>query len=576
MIFYMGENILEVVLKARDEASKVIENLGKSVEDTQKKTAEMSKSFAIAGGIITGAGLAGVAVMNNWTSLASDVQKANAQLEHAVIAVSKATKQQFEDTKSLADLLEKKGVLDGDNIKIGLAQLSTFGLSNAAVQKLGGSLSDLAVNQFGVSASGDQLSQSANMIAKALNGQFGVLEKSGIRFTDAQKAIIATGTEMEKVKAINEGFAQNLKYTNEVARQTAEGMRAHLGVQLENIKESLGMALIPIMTKFGEKLIVIAEKINTLDPAKFDLIAKSVLAFTGISLVIGPLLLLIATLPALGAGFALLMGPMGIILATVMGIGLAAVYIVTNWQKLQPMLQPVIDFLKQVFGEVSAGFLRFINDNIPTFMAIWQTMVGVLDYGLAFISGIWNAVWPSLLQLFTGIWTMIQGIFQTIWGAMQVILAVGLGIFTGKWSQAWELMKTGFYNIFNGLKTYFMGWWDSIIGFFKVGLNGLIGVINGAINAVNKAGKGMGVNIPTIPAFENGGWVNETGIALVHKGEYILSNGMLNGSQPVAGGVTNNNHNNTPITNNIYVQDVSDIDRLGQRLAFQLATSGRL
>ncbi len=51
--------------------------------------------------------------------------------------VSHATDEQLQATMALADELERKGVLDGDNIKTGLAQLSTFGLTNDAVRGLG-------------------------------------------------------------------------------------------------------------------------------------------------------------------------------------------------------------------------------------------------------------------------------------------------------------------------------------------------------------------------------------------------------------------------------------------------------
>lgn len=184
----------------------------------------------------------------------AEAEAAGKKLRHAVINVTKATEEELAATEKLADELERKGVLDGDNIKTGIAQLSTFGLSNKAVQALSGSLADLAVNQYGVKATGDDLTDTANMIAKALNGQFGVLEKSGIRFTEAQKSIILYGNEMEKVKAINEGFAQNLKYTNEVAMTTFEGKMARLSVQFDNFKESVGLALVNALSPFVEKL----------------------------------------------------------------------------------------------------------------------------------------------------------------------------------------------------------------------------------------------------------------------------------------------------------------------------------
>lgn len=203
------------------------------------------KKVAIAG---TAVGVAFAAVGYSAVKAFAEAEVAQKSLEHAVLGVTKATKAQLTQTMKLSDELERKGVLDGDNIKLGLAQLSTFGLSNKAVQALGGSLADLAVNQFGVNASGEQLADSANMIAKALNGQFGVLEKSGIRFTAAQKHMIEYGTEAQKVTAINAGFAQNLKFTNEVALKTWSGQLAHAKVIFGNLMEAIGGAVTQYMT----------------------------------------------------------------------------------------------------------------------------------------------------------------------------------------------------------------------------------------------------------------------------------------------------------------------------------------
>jgi hypothetical protein len=251
---------LKAVISAEDKASKVIADVGGSLDKVQSKLKSMQPAFktmAAVGTVALGAigGLAFKAVKDF-----SEAEASTKQLEHAVIDVTHATREQFKATLDLADALEKKGVLDGDNIKRGLAQLSTFGLSNDAVRNLGQSLADLAVNQYGVSASGDQLADSANMIAKALNGQFGILEKSGIRFTEAQKHIIEFGTETEKVTALNQGFQQNLKYTNDVALTTFEGKLAATKVQLGNVSENIGKALIPALQSLLEKVAPVIEK----------------------------------------------------------------------------------------------------------------------------------------------------------------------------------------------------------------------------------------------------------------------------------------------------------------------------
>lgn len=276
-------------------------NFQNGIRDAQRSTDSFGSGMAKAGkAVAAGLAVASVAAVAFGVSSVkayAEAEKASKQLEHAVVDVSKATKAQLKETEDLADALEKKGVLDGDNIKMGLAQLSTFGLSNKAVQALGGSLSDLAVNQFGVNASGEQLSDTANMIAKALNGQFGILEKSGIRFNAAQKHAIEFGTEMEKVDAINQGFAQNLKFTNDVALTTWEGKLAKIGVSFENIKESIGGVIVTAITPLAASLS------NFVASDQFQAWVANLNAWIAINLPIAIAWLRDEGLPALKAAF---------------------------------------------------------------------------------------------------------------------------------------------------------------------------------------------------------------------------------------------------------------------------------
>lgn len=366
--------------KALDKAGKSSGGFGESLDKAK------GGSFALLGGLTAaaaGATFFGVKAMSAF----NDAQASQAQLEHAVIGVTHATKEQLDQTAALSDALEKKGVLDGDNIKVGLAQLSTFGLSNKAVQSLGGSLADLAVNQFGVSASGDQLSQSANMIAKALNGQFGVLEKSGIRFTEAQKQTIQFGTETEKVAAINAGFAQNLKYTNEVARQTGEGGLAHMKVQLGNVQEAIGglvnKAIGPVINAMSDWvdsmggpdgiLKAIGDKIKELEPY-FPIIAGAIVgglvpAFValGVSIwtALAPLLPFIAAGALLGFGVKLLIDHFG-------GLG-------NVMKQLQPVFQALHQFWSQMLlPALTEVWKAFSERLLPSLKRLWDILEPIL------------------------------------------------------------------------------------------------------------------------------------------------------------------------------------------------------
>lgn len=493
---------LSIVLKAKDEASKVIEEMGKKTKTSFAEVGkQVSTAMTIAGGAIT-------AFMASTIGGASEAEKANKMLENAVINVSKATREQLDATSALADELERKGVLDGDNIKVGLAQLSTFGLSNDAVRNLGKSLADLAVNQFGVNASGEQLEQTANTVAKALNGQFGVLEKSGIRFTEAQKAIIKTGTEMEKVKAINEGFAQNLKFTNDTALKTFEGGMAKLKVQTDNVKEAIGGALMPILADLGAKLMPIIQNIQnwiTNNPQLFEQIVKFT-AIAGVALtVIGAIGL---ALPTIITGFTLLFSPVGLVIGAITAL-------VAILFKLYTEGNLTIEFLKNIIKTIDeqTGFITVLKE-------AWERMVSAFNEKFRpAIDKLWKALEPFVpyLQMFAKVvGSVLVGALIILVEFISKSVVVVLNILSGVinfLSGTVNVVKGAFDAFVNTLKNIF-NWIGKVVDKIEAMISALKRAKDatfGAIgNAFNSAKSAIGL--------ASGGIVSQPTYALIGEG----------------------------------------------------------
>lgn len=444
----MSDNKVTVEIGAEDKFSDVvnkfndaIKGAGDKSQSAMEKAKGASQAFALG---LAGLGAAAIAFGVSAFNAYGEAELAQKQLEHAVIDVSHATKEQLAQTEALSDALEKKGVLDGDNIKVGLAQLSTFGLSNKAVQALGGSLADLAVNQFGVNASGEQLSQSANMIAKALNGQFGVLEKSGIRFTDLQKHIIATGTEMEKTKAINEGFAQNLKLTNEVAMQTGEGIKAHIGVQLQNLQEAVGKviseAILPMGVAFSKWIetlgpadVVIAGVIKRLEEIKpyFPIIAGAIIG----GLIPAIYAMGVAMVTSIGATV-IALGPFVLIGASIASV----LYLLkmawdTNFLGMRDTLVEVFNSISEFWAKWSPVFLvafKLIWDGLKAFFKLWKDA----------LTGDWSALWTDIQVIAKTLGALLGKVFE--------------GVFTN--------IKNTITGTLDSIKAFFQDWWNTITG----------------------------------------------------------------------------------------------------------------
>lgn len=599
-----------------DAFSKASDKLGSSL-------ARVGKTIAIGFTAITASAVAmGVSAVKAF----AEAEVSSKALEHAVIGVSHATQAQLKETSDLADALEKKGVLDGDNIKLGLAQLSTFGLSNKAVQKLGGSLADLAVNQFGVNASGEQLADSANMIAKALNGQFGVLEKSGIRFTEAQKQTIQFGTEMQKVDAINKGFAQNLKFTNEVALTTYSGKLAKMKVSLGNIQEKFGQVILDGLSPFTDRLsaFVSSEKFTKWVEKTQKWVGENLpKAFNYLSNVILPILVnilkeivpifvdlakklattikwlsentdvvwaLVAGFTALkivltGAGvytaLASLANPVGIIIVGFAILTAGIVYLLVHFKEMSLAMQVGLAVLLGPIGMAVLAF-RYLYEFVT--VVLMPNMGAVMDFFVTKFNWVKDNFWVIVGSII-GFFATLPITLPLLAGeAMAKVVSIVASV---KWSEVfasiWWAMQDAWDKVTNTVNNAWhyihdLNWSDLMVGVLKSIGNALVGMIEGALKTGLKGLPGSLENNIKLPRFATGTNNAPAGLALVGErgpelvrmggGEQVFTNqqtkGMLGGNS------------NVSIYGNITIGNKQDADNFFSRLSrnIELSTKG--
>lgn len=390
----MAEAKLKFLLDLEDRVSGGIEKVQTSLDNFKGSVEKMEPAFKK----MAAAGTAGFAAITGAVVISlnayADAERAQRQLEHAVIDVSKGTKEQAKAISDLTDALQEKVGIDGDALKMGAAQLSTFGLQSKTVVALTKSLADLTVNQNGVNASADQYVQSANVMAKALNGQFGVLEKSGIRFTETQQNIILTGTESEKAAALIEGLNQNLRETTDTlsgvdvsfarAQRSFGEMQESFGKSFAPLLESLSQALTPIITAMGdwiEQNPELARNITLVVAGLFALVA--VLGTVGL------------VLPAIIGGFSaaaavigFLVSPIGLAMVAIAALVAAGWWMYNNWDKIVGGLKEVLNDLRGVWDAVidylsdkMLQFANWVNDKV-------QAVINAIKSAIAFAQSI--------------------------------------------------------------------------------------------------------------------------------------------------------------------------------------------
>ena len=557
----MADVKVGVTLEAQDKASQTIASFEKNLSGVQGRLEGMAPTFTK----MSLAGTAAFAAISGVVGKAlgdfAEAERSQRQLEHAVIDVSKGTKEQVKAISDLSDALQKKSGIDGDALSMGAAQLSTFGLQSKSVVDLTKSLADLTVNQNGVNASGDQYVQSANMIAKAINGQFGVLEKSGIRFTEAQQKMILHGKETEKVAALQQGLAQNLRETTDTLGGADVAM-AKLSRQAGEISESIGAALAPALSKVADAVVPVITKISEWAAANPELTSKIIIvagAVAGLVAVVGAIGLI---LPTVIAGFALLFSPITLVVGAVIALGVAFTYLWTHsdevrqkiveiWSNVKEFLSNNFEAMRMNAEDIWNRIKGFIGDNIQAIKmnledawgSIKQYLQDSLEAMRMSVESIWNAIkafldglWQGIKDAFNSGLETIQTAWQTAWNTIKNVAdSVWTGI-KGTVTSGFSWIRDTFVKwkltiadmakaLWDGLGTAATMAWEGVKGIVVNSINFIIGKVNTLIEAINsvarKAASTVGFSapqIPTVPFLAEGGIVTRPTLAMIGEG----------------------------------------------------------
>ncbi len=223
--------------------------------------------------------------------------------------------------------------------------------------------------------------------------------------------------------------------------------------------------------------------------------------------------------------------------------------------KLITKMSGVLDICKKAIGGVST-VLKFLAASPITLVVAGIAMIAAgLIYLWVTNENFRNAIigiWHGIRALFTQFGDFLKGIFSTDWsdsfGIIGEIINVFLanvsnfynsicqifqgiidfvkGVFTADWSLAWEGIKNIFGGVFNGL-----------LSIAKIPLNGIIGMLNIVLDAINFLIKGLNkikFNVPDwVPAI--GGKQFGFNLKKLNKIPYMANGGtLLNGAAIVA------------------------------------------
>lgn len=157
-----------------------------------------------------------------------------------------ATEQMIQSVKNLTSAQQSLGIIDAEVQLAGAQQLATFLKTSNALETLIPAMNNLAAQQKGVNATGEDLVGIANMIGKVLDGNVGALKRVGITFSDADQRMLEFGNEAERAATLARVIENNVGQMNSALANTSTGRVKQLSNSFGDIEEEIGRLILPL------------------------------------------------------------------------------------------------------------------------------------------------------------------------------------------------------------------------------------------------------------------------------------------------------------------------------------------
>lgn len=238
-------------VQADESARRLGETLGGvsgGIDDVNDNIGKMSGGFGKLGGVVkTALAAFSVAKIKSFVDEVFKLNNTQIQVEVQLATVLNNQGQSmsaFNDLRKRASELQGQTMFGDEALIAGAAELSTYISDSAAISSMMGTLSNYAAGMSGGGAVDTAaMTEYATQLGKALDGTYDGLKKKGFELSDAQKAIIENGSDMEKALVLDEVINQSWENLAKNMRKTPTGMITALNNTIGDIGETIGAKL---------------------------------------------------------------------------------------------------------------------------------------------------------------------------------------------------------------------------------------------------------------------------------------------------------------------------------------------
>lgn len=436
------------------------------------------KSMMKVGGMMTaGITLPIIAGLGLATKAAAEEAKEQEILAQVLRNTAGATTMQVDAVEDWITATQNATAVADSKLRPAFAKLMIGGRSVEQVQK------DLAVALDISAARGLDLETVSNAMAKAAQGNVGALQKLGIATKDAAGNTLSYDQILANASATMGGTAA-------AAADTAEGRMAIMQLRFEDLKETIGAALIPILEKLIGWVSKAASWFENITPTQ----QKLILVFAAVAAAIGPVVTVVGALVT-AVGF--LLSPVFLVIAALALLAAGFVYLYRNNEDFRRGVQLVVEKMRELWEKVQQWWPA-IRETIATAMEKISEVIGTIIDAIAWA---WRTWGDEIIAQASNIWNTVVGIVQGFVSIFDGVIDMVRALIDGDWSKAWEALKqivTGVFDvvwsaatgIVSSIGNVLSAIWSAVQGTVTTAVNTVIGyiesVINFAIDGVNK------------------------------------------------------------------------------------------
>lgn len=548
-----AEGNFRQISDAVDDAKTKLEKFGDTAASIKDKAAGVADTFQpVTQGVVALAGAAAATVPAT-AELREDLSRLDANALENAVSIDTAR-------KAWKEFAVQSG--ETDSAVEAVSNLLQAGFTESNLQKAVEGLAGAAQrfpDTLKVESLADSLQET--LATGAATGQFAeLMERLGLSVEDFDAAMAeCTGDAEKQNLALQTLAAAGLNDSYNAWKQTNEEMirNKESSLALELAMAELAEVVLPFVTEGTKKMAEFIEKFANLPTPVQGAIAALLLMVGAISPVASSIsgaaklmeTLSKVQLPGLGSALGTISGKalpgLGTAFSSVFG------FIAAN---------PVVLLIGAIVGLValvatkSEACIEYLNavDNFlqAVFAVDWTEIFGPV------LGGALNDFFAMCKDIWHGVKLMLEGIIDFI-----------AGVFSGDWERAWE-----------GVRKIFTGIFDSLEGLLKAPINGVIKMVNKAIDGINWLIKGVnkipGVNLGTIgqiPMLANGGEVIQGNAIVGDGGPELLT---VLPDRTVVQPLTNNYHSTArnvgSINVSVYGAPGQDVRELAEAVAEEM------